>query len=513
MTGTLTDLQRTAAADKPTIVTAPPSRWKTRLLLPGVILTIIIVLLLITSAQALLPATPVRVVPVVAKTVEGSSGTVTVHAPGWLEPDPHPFFVAALADGIVEEMLVLEGDRVEPDQVVARLVDDDAKLALKRAEAIQQQRESELLAAQAESEAAKLEFEHLIERTRSVATSEAAVAEAIAQIQQAHADIAVAQAEYNEVQDEYDRKSQLSSEAVPAAFVARLRLRLEALQATVDAAKAGVAVLEAKRTKAEVDRRAAVTRMDLLIQERRAVALTDAAVETARAFVALAEAARDEAKLRLTRMEVTSPVAGIVMTRLASPGSKVTLAGDERSSHVVYIYDPARLQVRVDIPLADAGHVSVGQAVEVIVEVLPDRTFLGEVTRVVPEADIQKNTVEVKVAIRNPSNELKPEMLARARFIAREQSIDGSSRQRVFVPASLVRDTESGQSAMIVTNLIDDLGRVELRSIVTGARRIDDWIEIESGLQIGDMLIADPATGLEPGDRVRVLGEQTPSGD
>ena len=37
----------------------------------------------------------------------------TVQAPGWIEPDPFPTAVTALADGVVARVLVLEGQSVE----------------------------------------------------------------------------------------------------------------------------------------------------------------------------------------------------------------------------------------------------------------------------------------------------------------------------------------------------------------------------------------------------------------
>ena len=71
------------------------------------------------------------------------------------------------------------------------------------------------------------------------------------------------------------------------------------------------------------------------------------------------------------------------MARLVEPGSKVMLNMDHpRSAQVVRLYDPNRLQVRVDIPLVDAAKVGVGKPAEVIVEVLPDKADDGmKVTR------------------------------------------------------------------------------------------------------------------------------------
>ncbi len=112
---------------------------------------------------------------------------------------------------------------------------------------------------------------------------------------------------------------------------------------------------------------------ELLIDEQRALEIAQAAVRRAEAAVRLAEVARDEAALRLDRMVVRAPVAGVVMTRLVSPGSRVASEGAEHSAHVVHLYDPSSLQVRVDVPLADAANVGVGQLAEIIVDALPDR--------------------------------------------------------------------------------------------------------------------------------------------
>ncbi len=111
----------------------PSFRWKTRVALPALIASSFMTLLLVTSYDSLAPAVEVRFTPVIVKSLSGPmAGAVTVQAAGWVEADPYKSYVTALADGVVREVLVLEGQRVEKGQVVARLVDDDAKLALQR---------------------------------------------------------------------------------------------------------------------------------------------------------------------------------------------------------------------------------------------------------------------------------------------------------------------------------------------------------------------------------------------
>ncbi|MHC4909824.1 MAG: efflux RND transporter periplasmic adaptor subunit [Planctomycetota bacterium] len=487
-------------------VAPPRSRWVLRILLPALLFLLVAAVLALTVFESLLPATSVRVVPVVMKTVAGSTGSVSVQAPGWLEPDPHPYYISALTDGTISEVLVLEGDTVEAGDIVMRLVDDDARIANAHAEAGLRREVAGLAAASAELDAAQTRLAELVEVTRAVDVATADLARSRAELDRGKAAVAVANADLLTVMDEHERKATLvASEAVSTATVARLGLQVNGKRAALDAATSDVAVLEAKIRIAEASLAAAERTRELLIDERRAVAVARSAVDAAEAAVAAAAATQDEAALALARTTVRAPFGGVVLRRLVSPGATLMRVGDPYAAHVLHLYDPSKLQVRVDVPLADAARVGLEQQAQIIVEVLPDRVFTGRVTRIVHEADIQKNTVEVKVAVDDPSIDLKPEMLARVRFLAAEMPADGeSSRESVFVPRALIG---SGDVVRIVTDRSGDRGVIEVRNVTVGSRVIDDWIEIESGLSPGDLLVAEPSSGLEAGERVEVAGE------
>ena len=113
--------------------------------------------------------------------------------------------------------------------------------------------------------------------------------------------------------------------------------------------------------------------------------------------------AKEIAQLAYDRCTVVSPIDGVVIERLTSPGSVIKFGNGEHSSHIVHLYDPTQLQVRADVPLSDASQVGVGHPAKIIVDVLPNTTFDGEVLRFVHRADQQKNTIEAKVKILNPS--------------------------------------------------------------------------------------------------------------
>lgn len=443
-------------------VPRPPRRWKTRVLLPVVVLATVLALLGYSARSTLWPAIDVWVVPVVAKTGDSTSAStpdgpnptpprVLVQAPGWIEADPYAISVPALVEGVVQEVLVLEGQAVEAGQVVARLVDEDARLAADLAAAGLEERESE--------------------------------------VRQAQASLAVAMFHVEEARDEVNRKRKLvAAGGVSEGEFARLEIRLQRLEQETEAARTAVATAEA----------------------------------AARTHAVRCE----QARLALSRTEVRAPAAGIVLARLVEPGSRVSMSAKAdaggMSGAVVRLYDPAKLQVRADVPLADVASVGVGTPAEITTEALPGQVFRGAVTRVLHEANIQRNTVQVKVAIENPVPTLKPEMLTRVRFhaasgattasgsAARSQGEDGGLR--LFVPIGVLWPTGDGRAQVwLVEPSSSRQGTVVRRqdiTIVPGSdTTADGYAEVLSGLRVGDRLVINAPASLTPNARVRVLGE------
>src|SRR5260221_7856696 len=111
---TSVDLRQLAIQREPETARTRPrqgrSHFVTRYLLPGLVLLGFTCLLLWALRATLLPAHPVTVVPVLTSRSEGSlPGAPLFQAAGWVEPRPTPSVVNALAEGVVEQLLVGEG--------------------------------------------------------------------------------------------------------------------------------------------------------------------------------------------------------------------------------------------------------------------------------------------------------------------------------------------------------------------------------------------------------------------
>ena len=406
----------------------------------------------------ILPAPDVDVARVLATTSESTSqtsssssatGKMLFQASGWIEPDPLPIRATSLIDGVVKSVTVLEGQAVEKGDVIATLIDDDAKLALESA----RQMERTLTAEKATHLAA-------IETVRRSQIGARARSDASA-------------AQRDESADRLKRYDRLSRGAVSESEVVSARLRLSRGEAEYLSSLAAADEISAE-----------IKRLEQETEEK------DAAIASAKIEVAKAE-------LALSRTAINAPVTGRVLRLLAAPGQKKMLAGDMvESSTIAVLYDPEKLQVRVDVPLADAAGLQVGQQARIRCSLLPDSVFHGEVTRVTGEADLQRNTLQAKVRIDEPVEQLRPEMLCRVEFLGSDSLNSASAGGSL---ATWIPEASLAESSVWVFD--PETKRVSIREVVAGNESREGFLQIESGLRPGELVVLSPHD-LSAGQRV-----------
>ncbi|MBW3598327.1 MAG: HlyD family secretion protein, partial [Planctomycetes bacterium] len=410
------DLRQLAIDRRPAAENRPEGRRRhviSRYVLPAGVLLGFASLLAWAMRDRFLPATPVTVVPVVVTRAEvQKSGTPLFQAPGWVEPRPTAVLAAALTEGVIEELLVVEGQAVETGEPVARLIDADARIALEQAEAELQLREADVESAQAELTAARLRSEQPVHLEAALAEAESQLAQAETELSQLPYQIQAAEARLDFAHQSLASK-QASRGAVAGVNIQQAQSehdqaasRLEELRGYGPRLERQIAALRRKRA-------ALATQRELLVEESRQLAEAEAAVQAAEARKRLAAAQVEAAKLRLERMVVRAPTPGRVLELLSSPGTRVAgrnSDGQHGAGAVASLYDPQMLQVRVDVRLEDVPLVASGQPVTIETASSAEALY-GAVLLPTSKANIQKNTLEVKVAIHDPPPTVRPEML------------------------------------------------------------------------------------------------------
>jgi multidrug efflux pump subunit AcrA (membrane-fusion protein) len=133
---------------------------------------------------------------------------------------------------------------------------------------------------------------------------------------------------------------------------------------------------------------------------------------------------------------------------------------------------------------------------------------VGQVNHVAGEADLQRNTLQVKVTLDSPDPRLRPEMLCRAEFLRAvvESAATGESngaRVSIFVSVRAFVDRQGADARVWVIS--DD--RVESREVTLEGEERDGYRLVTDGLLPGDRVVLDPAPDLATGDRVEPVIE------
>lgn len=405
-----------------------------------------------SAREALLPRQKVEVISVrLANTAPTANEEGALfQAAGWIEAAPYPISVTALVSGIVEKIFVIGGQNVKKNQLLAQLVDDDLLLEKRR-------------------------FESRINIHKARIKSQQAIVEAkLADLEQLDYEIETAKARQDRLQYLADTYK-AAGEAIPL----------------IQRKEAALKVIEQQKTLAEYNGRKKI--------QAAAITIARSALEEINSLIEQEEVALAKVELDISRLQIKAPIDGRIQQLYAREGRKQMLGSDkEMSTTVALMYDPKEMQIRVDVPLADAGHIKVGQKSRIRLEISKE-ILEGKVTIISGHADFQKNTLEVKVKILNPPDILRPEMLAQVEFLADTSSSDAQeeNQQALFVR----RDCLSNKEAWVV----DTTGKLEKRSLETDGSE-KNWIHIKSGLSAGERVILNPGRHeLQAGRKVNIV--------
>jgi RND family efflux transporter MFP subunit len=242
-----------------------------------------------------------------------------------------------------------------------------------------------------------------------------------------------------------------------------------------------------------------VSQQDLDAAESRA-AQSDARSQAARARIEAAEASLRFARASLENTFIRAPFSGTVLRKEAEVGEVVapSVGGGLTRGAVVTMADLATLEVEVDVNEAYIARVSGGQAARITLDAYPDTAFRGAVRQVVPTADRQRATVQVKVSILDRDPRILPEMGARVDLVeAAATAMTHAAPSRIRLPAAAVRD-ESGQTVVWLVRR----GRLEPRSVQAGPVS-GGFREVSSGLSGGELVVVGGVEVPRAGMRVR----------
>lgn len=373
--------------------------------------------------------------------------------------------------GKLVRLLVDVGDRVAKGDLLAELDHAEQDAALARAAA-------EVERARADGEAA----------ARLAAERDAAAERAERDLDTARAAHREAGIREADARREAERSERLLAERVVTESERdRAKAEAEARRAQTAQAAAAVEAADAERVRAARDAEAAHAR-----------------TAAARAALAAAEAARREAEARREDAFIRADFAGRVLRKEAEVGEVIAPAstgGATTRGALLTLADFESLEMEVDVFERDVSLVEEGAPCRIVLDAYPRDPFPGRVRQVVPTADRQKATVQVKVSFDRPDPRVLPEMGGKVIFLA-AGSKAAAEAERVTVPSEAVTE-RGGRPGVFLLVKESAETRVRFAAVKPGGSS-GGRTEIAEGLSGGERLVLDPAAGLADGDLVTV---------
>lgn len=241
-----------------------------------------------------------------------------------------------------------------------------------------------------------------------------------------------------------------------------------------------------------------------LDQAQSEAAAINARLEALRSEVQVAEGTVRVRAQELDDLLVRAPFEGVVVSKDAQPGemvSPISAGGGFTRTGIATVVDMDSREIEVDVNEAFINRVKAGQKTEAVLDAYPDWVIPSHVINIVPTADRQKATVRVRIGFDTLEPRILPDMGVKVSFLEerKDQNKDQpvASRPAVRIPAAAV--IKDGDTSFVWR--VQD-GEIERVAVGTGGER-DGQIEVSSGINAGDVVVAAPVEGLSEGVRVK----------
>ena len=173
---------------------------------------------------------------------------------------------------------------------------------------------------------------------------------------------------------------------------------------------------------------------------------------------------------------ILAPESGYVIEKNITPGKAVDL-----SAQTFVIGDLSKVWMLASVHQEDLSGLRVGNPAIVTLPGDPPQRFPGRITNLGQEFDPETRMMEVRIALDNPRNILRPEMLANAEIPR------GPAKSTLSVPSDAVQEIDNANVVFVLTSP----GHFAIRPVRTGETSAGRTPVME---------------GVQPGDKVVVRG-------
>lgn len=283
---------------------------------------------------------------------------------------------------------------------------------------------------------------------------------------------------------------------------------LASAKADRDATQASILDLEVQLKNAQIELRRAQELRAAGIQTQQAL---DNATMTANSLKARIGYAREqvlagnarvqEAQQSVDNCVISAPFDGIIVSKDAQVGemvSPISAGGGFTRTGIATIVDMASNEIQVDVNENYIARVKPGQQVTAVLDAYPDWKIPSHVRTIIPTADRQKATVEVRIAFDKLDPRILPDMGVKVTFLGDEEKQATKTPVGLMVPQGAIRDDAGQKFVFLVSG-----DHVERRAVKVGTAN-GAQVQVLAGLAAGDTVVVSGPGDLKDGETVAI---------
>lgn len=205
------------------------------------------------------------------------------------------------------------------------------------------------------------------------------------------------------------------------------------------------------------------------------IAAQEAGLKIAQNEIATAMAAVASVQAKKADTIIASPIDGFVVSRELEPGAAVGVG-----TPILKLADMRTAWVTVFVDEREAGPIAVGDAADIALRSLPDKTLRGKIARIRRESDRVTEQRAVDITFDEPPPRLTLGEQA-------EATIRPTTTKAVALPLAAVVHTPDGTGAWTIVN-----GKLQFRRARLGTVDPAGWIAVIEGFKVGEQVVIAP---------------------
>jgi membrane fusion protein, multidrug efflux system len=200
--------------------------------------------------------------------------------------------------------------------------------------------------------------------------------------------------------------------------------------------------------------------------------------------------------------KIVAPFAGVITARNIDNGDLVSAGTSGQPAPLFRIAQTDVLRIYVDVPQTQSRLIAPEQSAAVSVREIPNRTFNAKVVRTARAIDPASRTLRTELQIPNADGGLFPGMYAEVKFTLSQDP------HTLIIPGNAVMIRSDGPKVLVV----DAKSTIRSRAVKLG-RDLGEKVEVGSGLDPGESLVANPTDALRDGTEVNIQTQSSKKSD